>query len=292
MSTALAAGTIVWLSSAVVSITGTVMFSATSEDANGYAEHWEPVLRPAVDQLLAGLDPLTPTLFRSADRRLPRLLDLGTGTGQLAFAALDRWPAFDAVAIDADPEMLAVAERRAAGSPARERLSVVQADAEALPFEDEAFDVVASSFVIDQLDRPKAFREVRRVLRPSGAFASVTWLPPGHEFVPRRVTFEALADVTPAPVIGGGITSAAGLARQLRRAGFRRISAVAGELEHEWSVDGWLAYIAGCGARWALAGLEPEERHARIATMRQVLERLPPSVFTWRRATVFAIAER
>jgi ubiquinone/menaquinone biosynthesis C-methylase UbiE len=71
--------------------------------------------------------------------------------------------------------------------------------AQELPFEDAAFDLVASSFVIDLLDRRRAFREVRRVLRQGGAFGAVAWLPAGTDFAPRRIIVDALADVTPPP---------------------------------------------------------------------------------------------
>ena len=56
------------------------------------------------------------------------------------------------------------------------RISWRQADAQALPFEDEAFDLVLCQFGVMFLpDRPSAYREARRVLRPDGCFLFNAW---------------------------------------------------------------------------------------------------------------------
>jgi ubiquinone/menaquinone biosynthesis C-methylase UbiE len=56
------------------------------------------------------------------------------------------------------------------------RLSWRNADAQALPFEDTAFDLVCCQFgVMFFPDRPSAYREARRVLKPGGCFLFNTW---------------------------------------------------------------------------------------------------------------------
>ena len=61
--------------------------------ATGYARWWAPVLTPAVLELL---DDAAPQLEEGG-----RVLDVGTGTGQLAIEALTRWPALSIAGIDA-----------------------------------------------------------------------------------------------------------------------------------------------------------------------------------------------
>jgi ubiquinone/menaquinone biosynthesis C-methylase UbiE len=57
-----------------------------------------------------------------------------------------------------------------------DRISWRQADAQALPFEDATFDLVCCQFgVMFFPDRPSAYREVRRVLRPGGSFLFNAW---------------------------------------------------------------------------------------------------------------------
>ncbi|MEA2619601.1 MAG: hypothetical protein QOC97_374, partial [Chloroflexota bacterium] len=53
--------------------------------ATGYARWWAPVLAPAVAELLEGFEPDRPP-------GPSRMVDIGTGTGQLALGALARWP--------------------------------------------------------------------------------------------------------------------------------------------------------------------------------------------------------
>jgi len=64
----------------------------------------------------------------------------------------------------------------AARQGADNRISWRQADAQALPFEDAAFDVVCCQFgVMFFPDRPSAYREARRALRPDGCFLFNAW---------------------------------------------------------------------------------------------------------------------
>jgi ubiquinone/menaquinone biosynthesis C-methylase UbiE len=72
-----------------------------------------------------------------------------------------------AVGVDLSLEMLRQARQCAAGLPMP--LALVQADAEALPFPDAAFDTVAISLALCTIPHPKAaLRELARVCRPDG----------------------------------------------------------------------------------------------------------------------------
>ncbi len=103
------------------------------------------------------------------------VLDMAGGTGDVALRVLRRGgPGVRVTLADISPEMIAEARRRAAadraGGPA-ERLRFAVANAEALPFPDNHFDVYAIAFGIRNVARPeKALREARRVLRPGGRF--------------------------------------------------------------------------------------------------------------------------
>jgi demethylmenaquinone methyltransferase/2-methoxy-6-polyprenyl-1,4-benzoquinol methylase len=95
-----------------------------------------------------------------------RVLDLCCGSGDLCFLAEDRG-ARSVVGVDFTLPMLAVARRRASGSPRRSRF--LQADALALPFADGSFDVVTISYGLRNIaDIARALAEMRRVLAPGG----------------------------------------------------------------------------------------------------------------------------
>ena len=91
-----------------------------------------------------------------------RVLDLATGSGDLALAMQRRLPEVTIVAADFSPEMLAVAKRKGV----RE---TVLADALCLPFPDESFDCITVAFGLRNMaDWSVALHEMSRVLRSSG----------------------------------------------------------------------------------------------------------------------------
>ncbi|HYJ06147.1 MAG TPA: bifunctional demethylmenaquinone methyltransferase/2-methoxy-6-polyprenyl-1,4-benzoquinol methylase UbiE [Chthoniobacterales bacterium] len=91
-----------------------------------------------------------------------RLLDLATGSGDLALALQRRLPKATIVAADFSPEMLEVARRKGV----RE---TILADALQLPFEAGSFDCVTVAFGLRNMaDWGAALREMSRVLRGGG----------------------------------------------------------------------------------------------------------------------------
>jgi SAM-dependent methyltransferase len=117
------------------------------------------------------------SLAETADVRAgERVLDVACGNGNAALAAARRFA--HVTGIDFVPSLLDRARARAAadGLP----LELREADAEALPFPDGAFDVVLSTFgVMFTPDQPRAARELLRVCRHGGRVALASWTPEG-----------------------------------------------------------------------------------------------------------------
>lgn len=91
-----------------------------------------------------------------------RVLDVATGTGDLALEIQDACPAAEVTGSDFCAEMLAHASRRGLAR-------TLVADALALPFQDGEFDVVTVAFGLRNMaDYASAIREMRRVVRPGG----------------------------------------------------------------------------------------------------------------------------
>jgi len=129
---------------------------------------------PIRDRIFAALaDPLSARWERKygselrrkllADAR-GRVLEIGVGTGQ-SFA---HYPQVDElVGVEPSAPMLRRARERAAESG--RDVTLVDAPAEALPFEDDSFDTVVTMAVLCTVDDPgRALEEIRRVLRPGG----------------------------------------------------------------------------------------------------------------------------
>ena len=105
-----------------------------------------------------------------------RVLDVAGGNGNCSLAAARRW--CDVTSTDYVPELLAQGRRRAAGDGLT--IQFQEADAEHLPFADESYDVVLSSFgVMFTADHAKAAREMIRVCRHNGRIGLANWTPRG-----------------------------------------------------------------------------------------------------------------
>ena len=104
-----------------------------------------------------------------------RVLDLGTGTGDLALSAARRGARV--VGVDVSQEMLRCAVRRGGVLAAR----MFQGDAAHLPFGDGGFNVVISAFVLRNVyaSLDQVLAEARRVLVPGGRWLSLEFARPG-----------------------------------------------------------------------------------------------------------------
>ena len=107
------------------------------------------------------------------------VLDLGAGTGTLAIWLKQRCPEATVTGLDADPEVLARARRKAADAECE--IDFVEGFSTELPFEADSFDIVLSSLFFHHL-MPAAKRstlaEVRRVLKPGGKLHVADWESP------------------------------------------------------------------------------------------------------------------
>jgi len=101
-----------------------------------------------------------------------RVLDLATGTADLAIQVARTEPDVHVVGLDPSSKMLEVGRVKVARCRLEARVELVQGDAQALPFEPNSFDSVCIAFGIRNVpDRGKALREMARVTRPGGRIA-------------------------------------------------------------------------------------------------------------------------
>jgi ubiquinone/menaquinone biosynthesis C-methylase UbiE len=143
-----------------------------------------------------------------------RVVEVGAGNG-LNFG---HYPASvtEVVAVEPERHLRALAENAAAEAPTPVR--VIDAVAEALPFESAAFDGAVVSLVLCSVaDVPAALAELRRVLRPGGELRFFE-----HVASPRRALrgLQRVGDATLWPRVSGGCHLARETDRLIEAAGF------------------------------------------------------------------------
>jgi len=164
----------------------------------------------------------------------PRVLDLGAGTGDLAFEVLKRQPEARLVALDFTPEMMDLGRRRPQGS----RVHWVVGDAARLPFAAAAFDGIVSGFLLRNVpDIDRVLAEERRVARPGARVGSLDTTSPPRTWIRPLLSFHLHTVI---PWLGRGLArdpeaynylpqsterflEAEALAERMTSAGFRHV---------------------------------------------------------------------
>jgi demethylmenaquinone methyltransferase/2-methoxy-6-polyprenyl-1,4-benzoquinol methylase len=135
-------------------------------------------LGPSYDRVGAALSfGQDPRWRRFLVSRLPRdgghVLDVATGTGLVAAELVQR--GFRVTGVDQSAEMLDRARQRFG-----DRVDLVEASAESLPFANAAFDHLTVTYLLRYVDDPGAtLSELARVVRPGGVVASLEFGVPG-----------------------------------------------------------------------------------------------------------------
>jgi len=122
--------------------------------------------------------------------KAPRVLDLATGTGDLAVDLARMHPDAQVIGLDPSRQMLAIAERKLASRGLADRVTLVRGDAQHLPYRDAEMDAATIAFGIRNVpDRLLALGEMARVVRPGGRVAVLELGEPRRGLLARAARF-------------------------------------------------------------------------------------------------------
>ena len=107
---------------------------------------------------------------KAVSRQHPQtILDLATGTADLAIALAKRNPDAHILGCDISEKMLGIGKKKVSKQKMESRIELCRGDASDMPFKDNTFDVVTVAFGVRNFeDMGKGLSEIHRVLKPNG----------------------------------------------------------------------------------------------------------------------------
>jgi SAM-dependent methyltransferase len=191
-----------------------------------------------------------------------RAVDVGCGPGALTAELVDRLGAEHVAAVDPSEPFVAAARERYPGVDVRE------ATAEALPFEDGAFDAALAQLVVHFMSDPAGgLREMARVTRSGGVVAACVWDLAGGR-APISPLWAAAHQLDPNAMDESGLPGgrAGHLAELLAAAGLRDVESteLTSGVEHATFEDWWAPFELGVGPAGAYVASLDDSRRATL----------------------------
>ncbi len=145
-------------------------------------------------------------------------------------------------------------------------------------------------------NRHRALRDIRRVLRPGGTFASVTWVAGRVVFAPDEAFDDALEAVGEEARgwdgRSGDFETAEAALHEFRRAGFSGVTIEPGLVEHRFGAEDYVAFMTEFDEETLVAELDEDVRARFLDDLRRRVGALTPDELTLRLPIVFAAGRR
>ena len=255
------AGSASWNAAAGSAMPGQREIFAESDAYERFMGRWSRLLAPLLVKFASVAD-------RDA------VLDIGSGTGALAFAVAATAPSVRVTGVDPSAAYVQYAQARAPG----DRVQFLVGDAQALQLPDAAFDKTLSLLVMNFIPDPgKALREMIRVTRPNGVVAAAVW-DYGEGMQMLRVFWDEAVALDPAIAARDErnmpLSRRGELGTLWRANGLQQVeeTPIAVELAFASFDDYWLPFLGGQGPAGAYAASLPEP--ARLALESRLRRRL------------------
>ena len=119
------------------------------------------------------------------------VLDIATGTAEVAIEVVKRWNGCFAIGIDPSKQMLDLAQAKLRVAGVKKKITLVEGVAESLPFKDGTFDAITIAFGIrNTIDPLTSLKEMYRVLRPASRVGILEFaVPQNRIFAPLYMSY-------------------------------------------------------------------------------------------------------
>ena len=152
-------------------------------------------------------------LSKLATEKPAKILDMATGTGDLAIMAVKQLDPEHVAGVDLAPAMLEIAIKKAAKKQLHDKISFTVGDAEKLEFADDTFDAATVAFGVRNFgDLEVGLMEMKRVMKPGGKLVVLEFTKP--RIFPFKQIYHTYFKYL-LPTIGTAQIAAGGFSRQL-----------------------------------------------------------------------------
>ena len=123
-------------------------------------------------------------LLQLSELKPKTILDVATGTGDVAIMALDMLHPYKITGIDISDGMLEIGRKKVDKLGLQDSIMLLNGDSEAINFENESFDAVTVAFGVRNFQHlEKGLAEIKRVLKPGGKLVVLEFSQPRHPLV-------------------------------------------------------------------------------------------------------------
>lgn len=122
---------------------------------------------------------------RLGDKEAFKLIDIATGTGDLAIEIAKQKPNIQIIGFDLSQKMLEIGKKKIEKAGLSNQIEMMKGDAENMPFEDASFDMATVAFGVRNFENlDKGLLEINRVLKPNGLLLILEFSKPKGWFAP------------------------------------------------------------------------------------------------------------